>query len=59
LMALIATGIEPHGVTRIFFDCRLGDPDRRPDRRDEACIVHAIESAAAASAKLKELPRAA
>jgi hypothetical protein len=53
-MSLIATGIEPHGVTRIFFDCRPADPDRR----DEVRIARAVEQAAA-SAESKDLPRAA
>jgi hypothetical protein len=55
-MLPIATGIEPHGVTRIFVDRRLVDLDPR----DEVRIMHAIEEAAvAASAELNKLPRSA
>jgi hypothetical protein len=55
-MSLIAAAIAPHGVTRIFFDCRPGDPDRH----DEERISRAIEQAAAtASPEANELSRAA
>jgi hypothetical protein len=55
-MAVIATGIEPHGVTRIFFDCRPA----APDPRDAVRIADAIaQTAAKASAEPTELPRAA
>jgi len=52
----IATGIEPHGVRRIFVDCRLVDPGRR----DEVCNRLAIaEATAAVPAELNKLPRSA
>ena len=55
-MSVIATGVEPHGVTRIFFDCRPADTDRH----DEVSIAREIEQAAAAAkAEPKELSQAA
>jgi hypothetical protein len=42
-MPLIATVIRPHGLTRMFFDCR----DTDPDPRDQQRIERAIEAAAA------------
>jgi hypothetical protein len=53
-MSLIATGIEPHGVTRIFFDYRPADSDHH----DEMRIARAVEQAATL-AEPKDLPRAA
>ena len=38
-MSVIATLVEPHGVTRIFFDCR----DAPPDPADQQRIAQAIE----------------
>ena len=55
-MSLIAVGTEPHGVVRIFFDCRPVDPDRR----EEKAIRSALERAAeAVAAEPKSLARAA
>jgi hypothetical protein len=55
-MPVIATEIEPHGVTRIFLDCRPA----APDPHDEARIARAIARAqAAATADPERLPRAA
>jgi hypothetical protein len=38
-MSVIATLVEPHGVTRIFFDCR----DTPPDPADQQRITQVIE----------------
>jgi hypothetical protein len=55
-MSVIAAEAEPHGVTRIFFDCRPVDPDPREIVR----IARTIEqSEAAASAHLQSTRRAA
>ncbi len=55
-MSVIATGIEPRGVTRIFFDCRPADPDPR----DEVRIADAIaQTAAKVSEEPKVVPRVA
>jgi hypothetical protein len=37
-MAMIATLIEPHRVTRVFFDCRDAAPDPADKRRIEQAI---------------------
>jgi hypothetical protein len=59
-MSLIATGIEPHGVARIFFDCRPTEPDRNDEVRIAKVIEQAAANAAAPEAALpKELPQAA
>ena len=42
-MSVISTLIEPHRVTRVFFDCRDGAPDPQDQRR----IERAIERSAA------------
>jgi hypothetical protein len=54
-MAVIATKIEPHRVTRIFFDCRPADPDPREIVR----VARAMTEAAEASPHPEGLPRAA
>jgi hypothetical protein len=55
-MSVIATVAEPHGVTRIFFDCRPADPDPRDEVRISDVIAR---TAAMATAEPKELPKAA
>jgi hypothetical protein len=56
-MSVIAADTEPHGVTRIFFDCGLADADHSDEVRI-ACAV--AQAAAEASAEPKEeIPRAA
>jgi hypothetical protein len=42
-MSVIATLVEPRGVTRIFFDCR----DAPPDPADQQRIARAIEQSLA------------
>jgi hypothetical protein len=37
-MAVISTLIEPHRVTRVFFDCRDAAPDPADQRRVERAI---------------------
>jgi hypothetical protein len=41
-MPVIATLIEPHGVTRVFFDCRNAKPDPDDQRRVEEAIESSI-----------------
>jgi hypothetical protein len=55
-MSVIATCIEPHGVTRIFFDCVPADPDPRDVVRISDAITR---TAATTKAAPTELPRAA
>jgi hypothetical protein len=43
-MAVISTLIEPHRVTRVFFDCRDGAPDPADQRRIKRAIERAIAS---------------
>lgn len=38
-MSAVSTVIEPHRVTRIFFDCR----DVAPDPADQRRIEHSVE----------------
>ena len=57
-MSVIATAAEPGGVTRIFFDCRLAEPEPGDLIRITRAIEHAA-AMAAASVQAKRLPRAA
>jgi hypothetical protein len=41
-MSVIGTLIEPHRVTRIFFDCRNAAPDAADQRRIEEAIELSI-----------------
>ena len=41
-MSVISTLIEPHRVTRVFFDCRDGAPDPRDQRRIERAIERSV-----------------
>ena len=41
-MPVIGTLIEPHGVTRVFFDCRNAAPDAADERRVEEAIQSSI-----------------
>jgi hypothetical protein len=43
-MSVISTLIEPHRVTRVFFNCRDGAPDPADQRRIERAIERAIAS---------------
>jgi hypothetical protein len=51
-MSVIATETEPHGVTRIFFDCVPADPDPRERVR----VARAIEQSEAAAAAELQVP---
>ena len=44
-MSVIATSIEPHRVTRIFFDCRDAPPERLDLRRIERSVEQSIAMA--------------
>ncbi len=46
-MSMIAALIEPHGVTRVFFDCLDAEPDPTDRRRIEQAIAHSIALAQA------------
>jgi hypothetical protein len=50
-MSVIATQIEPHRVTRIFFDCR----NARADPADQRRVEQAIE-ASVAQGQADEVP---
>jgi hypothetical protein len=41
-MSAISALIEPHRVTRVFFDCRDGAPDPGDQRRIERAIERSI-----------------
>ena len=41
-MSVISTLIEPHRVTRVFFDCRDGTPDPQDQRRIERAIERSV-----------------
>jgi hypothetical protein len=44
-MSVIAALIEPHRVTRVFFDCRDATPDPLDQRRIQQAIEQSIASA--------------
>jgi hypothetical protein len=44
-MSVIATSIEPHRVTRIFFNCRNVPPERFDLRRIEQSVEQSIAMA--------------
>jgi hypothetical protein len=41
-VSVISTSIEPHRVTRVFFDCRNAAPDPADQRRIEQAIERSI-----------------
>jgi hypothetical protein len=41
-MSVISTSIEPHRVTRVFFDCRDATPDHADQRRIEQAILRSF-----------------
>jgi hypothetical protein len=41
-MSVISTSIEPHRVTRVFFDCRNAAPDPADQRHIEQAIERSI-----------------
>ena len=41
-MSVISTLIEPHRVTRVFYDCRNAAPDPADQRRIEQAIERSI-----------------
>jgi hypothetical protein len=51
-MSVIAALIEPHRVTRVFFDCR----DAAPDPSDQRRIQHAIEQSMALAQDDSDVP---
>ena len=56
-MPLIGVGIEPHGVTRIFFDCRPVVSDCREETAIRGALERAADTAAAEhAAEPGELP---
>jgi len=44
-MSVLATSIEPHRLTRIFFDCRDAPPEPSDLRRIERAIEQSIAQA--------------
>jgi hypothetical protein len=56
-MSVIATLIEPHRVTRVFFDCRAAVPKTAGLRRIEQAIERSIVRARADDDAQVTLPR--
>jgi hypothetical protein len=57
-MALIATLIEPNGVTRVLFDCRKAAPDQRDLDRIARAIEQSMTSYAAGDTIPDDVPSA-
>jgi hypothetical protein len=58
-MSVISTLIEPHRVTRVFFDCRAVVPNPADLRRIEQAIERSIVRAQAVDDAQVTLPTAA
>jgi hypothetical protein len=57
-MSVMATLIEPHRVTRVFFDCRDARPDPADRWRIEQAIERSVALAQAEDGELEILPLA-
>ena len=58
-MSVISILIEPHRVTRVFFDCRDAAPDYADQRRIERAIQHSFALPRADDDTEESLPLAA